>query len=84
MLDSIINNFKNLDKKIRNIMKYGFLFSFLSCLLSVVILCTYHKLNTSPILFTIGALLFKTSLMFFSDFIICGLVFDKIIKQIDL
>ena len=81
MLKIIIEYFKNLDMKIKNIMKYGFTFSFTFCFFSIIILYTYHKLNTNPILFTIGTILFKTSLMFFTDFIICGLAFDKIIKQ---
>lgn len=81
MLNLIVSAFKNLDIKIKNIMKYGFLFSFIFCFFSIIILYTYHKLITSPLLFTIGALLFKTSLMFFTDFIICGLAFDKIIKN---
>ena len=80
MLSMIINIFKNLDIKVKTIMKYGFIFSFYFCLLSIVILYTYHKLNEYIILFFIGTILFKTSLMFFADFIICGIAFDKILK----
>ena len=81
MINEIVDNFKNLDIKIKNIMKYGFVFSFIFCLFSTLILYTYHKLNLSPIIFTIGTILFKTSLIFFTDFIICGFAFDKITKQ---
>ena len=44
-------------------------------------LYTYNKLKTSPLVFTVGTILFKTSLMFFADFIICGIAFDTIKKQ---
>ncbi len=81
MLNIIISNYKKLDNRIKIIMKNGFIFSFLFCILSILILYIYHKLNTYPILFSIGAILFKTSLMFFMDFIICGLAFDKIINK---
>ena len=81
MLNIIVTNFQNLDKNIKIIMKYGFIFSLLCCLLSVFILYTYHKLKTSPLVFTVGTILFKTSLMFLADFIICGIAFDTIKKQ---
>ena len=81
MLNKIIIFIKNLDTRIKIIMKNGFIFSFLFCILSILILYIYHKLNTYPMLFSIGAILFKTSLTFFMDFIICGVAFDKIIKE---
>lgn len=81
MINFIINKFKNLDLKVKNIMKYGFIFSLLICLFATLILFTYHQLYTIPIIFTIGTILFKTSLMFFVDFIICGVAFDTIKKQ---
>lgn len=82
MINFIVNKFKNLDLKVKNIMKYGFNFSLLFCLFSVLILYTYHAFYTLPLVFTIGTILFKTSLMFFVDFIICGIAFDTIKKQI--
>ena len=81
MLNIVISNFKKLDKKIKDIMKYGFTFSLIFCLFSVLILYTYHASNNSPLVFTVGTILFKTSLMFFADFIICGIAFDTIKKQ---
>lgn len=82
MKQMIINKFKNMDVKIKNIMKYGFTFSLLFCLFSILILYTYHQLYTVPLIFTVGTILFKTSLMFFVDFLICGIAFDTIKKQI--
>ena len=81
MINMIINKFRNLDLKVKNIMKHGFAFSLLFCLFSILVLYTYHRFYTIPIIFTIGTILFKTSLMFFVDFIICGVAFDTIKKQ---
>ena len=81
MINFIVNKFKHLDLKVKNIMRYGFNFSLLFCLFSVLILFTYHAIYTIPILFTIGTILFRTSLMFFVDFTICGIAFDTIKKQ---
>ena len=81
MLNIIIENYKKLDTKIKNIMKYGFVFSLIFCLFSIILLYVYHKINTNPTLFIVGTILFKTSLFFFADFIICGLAFDKIIRN---
>lgn len=81
MINLIIDSFKNLDSKTKSIMEYGFTFSLLFCLFSTLILFTYHSFYTIPIIFTVGTILFKSSLMLFVDFIICGLAFDKIKKE---
>ncbi len=81
MINTIINKAKNLDLQIKHIMKYGFIFSLLFCLLATLILYTYHAIYTIPIIFTVGTILFKASIMFFADFIICGVAFDTIKKQ---
>lgn len=80
MIKIILDKFKNLDTKVKNIMVNGFKFSFAFCILSALILYTYH-LYTLPILYYCGTILFKTSLMFFVDFIILGIGFDTIKKQ---
>ncbi len=82
MLKSIIEFSKNLDLKIKKIMKYGFAFSLIFCLISILILYTYHAIYRVPLVFKIGTILFKSSLMFFVDFIICGYAFDIIKKQL--
>ena len=80
MMRIIINKFKNLDNKVKEIMISGFKFSFIVCLLSILILLIYN-FYMLPILYDIGTILFKTSLMFFVDFIILGIGFDTIKKQ---
>ena len=80
MIKKIIDKFKNLDNKVKTIMINGFKFSFIFCLFSVFILYTY-TLYLSPTLYYVGTILFKTSLMFFVDFIILGIGFDTIKKQ---
>lgn len=81
MILEIINKFKTLNPKIRKIMRYGFCVSLIVCMIATLILYTYHRLYTVPLLFSVGTILFKTSLMFFVDFIICGFAFDTIQKQ---
>lgn len=80
MLEKIVNKFKNLDDKVKKIMVNGFKFAFLFCIFSAIILLIYN-FYTLPILYYIGTMLFKTSLMFFVDFIILGISFDTIKKQ---
>lgn len=79
MIKMIINKFKNLDDKVKNIMVNGFKFSFVFCIFSILILGTYN-LYLLPILYYAGTILFKTSLMFFADFVILGIGFDAIKK----
>lgn len=80
MLKAFKNLLKELDIKVKNIMLNGFKFSFLFCLFSTLILIIY-EFYMLPVLYYSGIILFKTSLMFFADFIILGIGFDKIKKQ---
>lgn len=78
----IINSFKSLDKLIKKIMKIGLNFCSVLGLFSLIILVTYNITFTIPIVFTIGFVLFKLSLIFGVEFIICGLAVDGIKKQL--
>lgn len=80
MLEKIINKFKNLDGKVKKIMVNGFKFAFLFCIFSAIILLIYNFYSL-PILYYVGTVLFKTSLMFFVDFLVLGIGFDTIKKQ---
>ena len=80
MIEMIIDKFKNLDDKVKYIMINGFKFSFIFCIISILVLEAYI-IYTLPIIYSIGTILFKTSLMFFADFIILGIGFDTIKKQ---
>lgn len=81
MVNKIINNFNDLDKLVKRIMKIGLKFCAILGIISLIILITYNLSFTIPILFTIGFILFKLSLTFGIEFVICGFVADKIKKQ---
>ena len=78
MFKKIIGSFNNLDKLTKIIMRNGLIFSAFIGLVALVILATYNYSFTFPILFTIGFVLFKLSLVFGIEFIICGFVVDGI------
>ena len=78
MIKNIINNFKDLDKLTKVIMKNGLKFCSIIGIISLIILITYNLSFTIPILFTIGFIMFKFSLIFGVEFIVCGFVVDKI------
>ncbi len=78
MIKNIINNFKDLNKLTKIIMKNGLRFCSILGIISLIILVTYNLSLTTPIIFSIGFILFKLSLIFGVEFIICGLVVDKI------
>ena len=81
MMKLIINKFKTLDKQVQKIMIKGFKFSFIFCIFSTLLLLAYN-FYLIPILYYSGTLLFKSSLMFFATFIMLGIGFDTIKKQI--
>ena len=80
MIKLILEKYKNIDDKVKNIMISGFKFSFAFLILSILVLYIYH-LYMLPIIYSCGTILFKTALMFFVDFIILGIGFDTLKKQ---
>ena len=76
----ILNKFKDIDNDIKKIMIKGFKFSFIITIISSIILYTY-SLYPIPIIYYCGTTLFKSSLMLFADFLIIGISFDTIKKQ---
>lgn len=82
MINNILDNFKNLDKLAKNIMKNGLKFCFILGIIALIILVTYNLSFTIPLLYSIGLVLFKLSLTFGVEFIICGFAADKIKKQL--
>lgn len=82
MINKFINIFKNLDKLTYKIMKKGFKFCSVICCISIFLLLYYNFQFQSPFLYELGLSLFKLSLFFFIEFIICGIVVDGIKKQI--
>ncbi len=82
MFKKLIDTFKNLDQLTSKIMKCGFKFCFIICILSVFILFTYSYFLLAPSVFYIGIYLFRLSTIFAIEFVICGLVVDGIKKQL--
>lgn len=75
---------ENLDNRIKKIMNIGFRFSFALCVISVLVLFTYETVYSIPNLFYAGISLLQSSLMFVCAFIVCGISFDTIKKQMNL
>ena len=82
MFKKIINSFNNLDKLTKIIMSNGLIFSAFIGLVAIVLLVTYNFSFTFPILFSIGFVLFRLSLILGIEFVICGIVVDGIKNQI--
>ncbi len=81
MFNKIITAFKGLDKLTKLIINNGLIFCAIICLISIILLVTYNFSFTLPILFSAGLVLFRLSLIFGIEFIICGFVVDGIKKQ---
>lgn len=81
MLKIIINKFNSMEGKTKNILKYGMLFSLFVCIISLLILLTYHFF-TNPDLYYIGLSVFKLSLFLVVEFVVCALAVDTIRQQI--
>ena len=82
MLKKIITYYKNLDKNTYKILYKGLEFCFLLASFSAFILLSYILLLQAPLVYYIGINLFKLSLVFGVEFIICGFIVDSIKKQL--
>ena len=81
MIKNLINSFKSFDKITHKILKHGLEFCFALSMISIIILLTYNLIFATPSLYYIGISLFKLSLVFGIEFIICSIVVDGIKKQ---
>lgn len=81
MFTKIINTYKNFEKITNYIIKSGLSFCLFLCLVSILILCTY-LISKVPLTYYIGISMFRLSIIFSIEFIICGFVVDGIKKQL--
>ena len=84
MIKKLIDNIKNIDKKVLKIMIYGFKFSLIICIISSLVSLYYILNPISHILYSSGIILFKTGLTFASAFFVCAFAMDKIKKQLEV
>lgn len=82
MIKKIVTYYKNLDKATYKILYKGLAFCFLLASFSAFILLSYMLFFQAPLIYYIGISLFKLSLVFSVEFIICGFVVDNIKKQL--
>lgn len=82
MIKKIVNLYKELDKLTFKILKHGLEFCFCLCILSILVLFTYESINSTPTLYYIGLSLFRLSIIWSIEFIICAIVVDSIKKQL--
>jgi hypothetical protein len=82
MFKKILENYKNFEKITYKILKNGLKFCLALCMISISILFTYDLFILSPSIYYVGITLFKLSLIFGTEFIICGFVIDGIKKQL--
>ncbi len=80
MFKKIIDTYKNFEKTTNFIIRSGLSFCSFLCLISLSILCTY-LISKFPFLYYIGITIFRLSIIFSIEFIICGFVVDKIKKE---
>ena len=81
-MKKILDIFKNIDKKVFTIMKYGLMFCFSVCIISILILFTYEVINASPFVYYIGLSMFRLSTIYAIEFVICALVADYLKKSL--
>ena len=77
----LFTTIKNIDKRIVHIIKNGFLFSNFMFCAGIIILLVHNYFFISFELIDAAIILFKTSMFFTMQFMLCGFAFDKIIKM---
>ena len=82
MFKNIINNFKTFDTITNKILKHGLKFCFIITLISCIDLLTYIFYLESPFIYYIGINLFRLSLIFSTEFIICSFVATNVKNEL--
>lgn len=82
MFKKIFENFNNFEQITYKILKHGLIFCLILCMISTSILLTYNLLILSPFIYYIGIGLFRLSLIFAIEFVVCSFVADGIKKQL--
>ena len=77
---NFFSEIKDIDSSIIKIMKTGFKFSFILCLIFTYVLFLYTLNPVSHVTFEVGYLGVKCSLMFFVSFLVGALASDKFKK----
>ena len=80
-IKEMIKNVRDIDEKILKIVKIGVKISFLLCIIATFLLATYTvngKLST----YYIGISLIRVSLFYIVGFIVCGIAFNNIMKDL--
>lgn len=78
---NFFKDMKNADKKIVHTVQNGILFSSFICLAGIILLLIHNYFFISFDLIEAAMILFKTSIFFVMQFILCGFAFDKILKM---
>lgn len=83
MFKKFYDYYLKINVKIKNLMKSGFIFCIFILIISSLILCTYKLFYPAPVLYYIGLLLFKLSIIYFVTFLCFGFAFNKMIEEIN-
>ena len=82
VIKKLIECYKNFDKITCKILKHGLKFCFILCIFSIFMLFIYDSFLATPILYHTGLALFRLSIIFGIEFLICAFVVDSIKKQL--
>lgn len=80
MINYLKKSFLNLNKKTKQILKSGWKFCLIICIISLFFLITYNIFVHNHLFYKLGISLFKLSMIFAIEFLICGYVVDSIKK----
>ena len=82
MFNFIKNKILNIDNSIKSLVKSGSIFSLSILFLATIVLFTYEAFYSSPLLYTVGILVFRTGITYLSTFFAFGFAFNEIKNQI--
>ena len=81
IIKKLIDCYQNFEKITSKILKHGLKFCFILCMFSIFMLFVYDSFLATPILYHVGLALFRLSIIFGIEFLICAFVVDGIKTQ---
>ena len=83
-MENLIHTIKNFDKKIKGIMVKGLFFSLTVAILATVILIYYIYFSHNNLFYYIGIEIMHLAASYFSSFVACAIVIDKVKKDFEI
>lgn len=81
MIKFLMAKISNIDKSIKSLVKQGSFLCLNILFIATLLLFTYETFYSSPILYSVGLLVFRIGIIYLCTFWVCGFAFSEFKKE---